>query len=122
MDGPALAPELDWEQDCIEAPALVVRDGVITMFYAGGYNNAPQQIGWATSTDGAHWTRGSDAPLIPNGLPGTWNSSESGHPGVLVDGDETVLLFQGDPDGGRTWSIGATRLHWDGGTPVVDHG
>lgn len=121
VEGPGLAPELDWERDCIEAPALVYRHGRFTMFYAGGYNNEPQQIGWAWSDDGVRWERGSDTPLIPVGAAGTWNSSESGHPGVLVDGHRTVLFFQGDPDDGLTWSIAATEVRWEGDRPRTDH-
>lgn len=76
-EGPALRPELDWEQDCIEAPALCERDGRLYLFYAGAYNNAPQQIGCAVSTDaGLTWQRlFVDRPFLPNGAPGDWNSS-----------------------------------------------
>ena len=48
------------------------------MFYASGYNNNPQQIGVATSADGVNWTRLFHEPLLTNGAPGEWNSSESG--------------------------------------------
>ncbi|MBT2503882.1 glycoside hydrolase [Curtobacterium sp. ISL-83] len=120
VDGPALAPELPWEEQCIEAPALRFDGTTFTMFYAGAYNNRPQQIGWATSTDGATWTRGSSAPLIPAGAAGTWNSSESGHPGYMRDADGAeYLFFQGNPDDGQTWLIAATRLRFDGATPSV---
>jgi len=54
---PLLKSELPWEQDCIEAPATVVRGDWLYMFYAGAYNNAPQQIGCARSRDGVSWTR-----------------------------------------------------------------
>ncbi|WP_328631414.1 hypothetical protein [Streptomyces sp. NBC_00356] len=105
---PALRPELDWEQDCIEAPALTWDGERFGMFYAGAYNNAPQQIGWATSPDGVRWERGSTEPVLPVGAPGTWNSSESGHPGVLHHDGRRHLLFQGNNDHGRTWYIAAT--------------
>lgn len=122
VDGPALPPELDWERECIEAPALVRRGETLVMFYAGGYNNEPQQIGWATSTDGVAWTRGSDQPFLANGAPGEWNSSESGHPGVLTDAGpdgSTYLFFQGNDTGGRTWSIAGVEVVWDGLTPSI---
>ncbi|WP_123506526.1 family 43 glycosylhydrolase [Frondihabitans sp. PhB188] len=121
VDGPALAPELPWEQECIEAPALRWDGTTFTMFYAGAYNNRPQQIGWATSPDGRTWTRGSDEPLIPAGRDGEWNSSESGHPGYLRDHDgQEYLTFQGNPDDGRTWYLATTRLEFDGPDPTVD--
>ncbi|RKR76443.1 family 43 glycosylhydrolase [Frondihabitans australicus] len=120
VDGPALAPELEWEEECVEAPTLRWDGSTFTMFYAGAYNNRPQQIGWATSPDGRTWTRGSAEPLVAAGAPGTWNSSESGHPGYFRDADgQEYLFFQGDPDDGFTWSIGAARLSFDGGVPHV---
>ena len=48
-DGPILKPELPWETKCIEAASVMKRDGKLWMFYAGGYNNEPQQIGVASS-------------------------------------------------------------------------
>lgn len=38
-----LETELDWEGKCIEAAAMHKRDGKLYMFYAGAYNNEPQQ-------------------------------------------------------------------------------
>jgi len=51
-DGPILKPELPWEKKCIEGAALCKHNGRLYMFYAGGYNNEPQQIGCAVSSDG----------------------------------------------------------------------
>lgn len=120
VDGPALRPELDWERECIEAPAFVRAGGRLVMFYAGGYNNEPQQIGYATSADGVVWTRGSADPFLPNGEPGTWNSSESGHPGVLTDDDgRTYLFFQGNDTGGRTNLLAGAEIVWDDGRPAL---
>ena len=117
--GPALAPELAWERDCIEAPALCVREGRLVAFYAGGYNNEPQQLGVATSPDGVVWTRMSEQPWLTNGRPGEWNSSESGHPGLLQTKDgASHLFFQGNDDDGHTWRIAGLRLAWDGLFPT----
>ncbi|MEZ4636285.1 MAG: hypothetical protein R2856_15200 [Caldilineaceae bacterium] len=69
------------------------RDGRLFMFYAGAYNNKPQQIGCAVSEDGVTWQRLWDEPFLPNGAPGAWNSSESGHPYVFVDDDGSTHLF-----------------------------
>jgi sucrose-6-phosphate hydrolase SacC (GH32 family) len=119
-DAPILKPELPWEQECIEAPAVCKRDGVFFMFYGGAYNNKPQQIGCATSADGVHWQRLSDAPFLPNGAPGAWNSSESGHPFVFVDEDgRTFLFFQGNNDVGQTWYLSRREIAWRAGLPTL---
>ena len=117
-DGPVLRPELPWERKCIEASSIVRRGDTLVMFYAGGYNNEPQQIGVASSTDGVTWTRLSDEPLLANGAPGAWNASESGHPGAFMDADgRTWLFFQGNPDKGKTWFLSKREILWQGAVP-----
>ncbi|MBZ0298898.1 MAG: family 43 glycosylhydrolase [Anaerolineae bacterium] len=117
---PILKPELDWEKQCIEAPAVCSHEGRYFMFYAGGYNNEPQQIGCAVSDDGLTWTRLFDEPLLPNGGPGDWNASESGHPYVWVDDDgRTYLFFQGNHDHGQTWYLSKCEIGWRDGLPFL---
>lgn len=120
VDGPALKPELPWQQECIEAPTVCRHGDTFYMFYAGAYNNVPQQIGCATSQDAVHWTRLSDQPLLPNGKPGAWNSSESGHPGVFMDDDgQTYLFYQGNNDKGYTWLLSCVQVEWQDGRPTL---
>jgi len=119
-DGPILKPELPWETRCIEAPSVIQRGDTLYLFYGGGYNNDPQQIGCAVSTDGLRWTRLFREPLIPNGQTGDWNSSETGHPGVFTDTDGRMYLFvQGNTDKGRTWFLSAYEIDWHQGRPAV---
>ena len=120
-EGPVLKPELPWEKTCIEAPSVIKRSDTLYLFYGGGYNNAPQQIGCATSKDGIHFQRlFIDKPLLPNGAPGTWNSSESGHPGMFEDDDGQLYMFyQANNDQGRTWFLSWVKIGWDGDKPCV---
>jgi predicted GH43/DUF377 family glycosyl hydrolase len=121
--GPLLKPKLVWEKQCVEAPTIVKRGNTYVMFYAGGYNNQPQQIGYATSTNGLNWTQASSQPFLRNGTPGTWNACESGHPGIFRDPQDrsTWLYYQGNNDYGRTWYLSRRRVWWpDGGhTPLL---
>lgn len=118
--GPILRPELPWEQTCIEAPAVCRRGQYLYMFYAGAYNNCPQQIGCARSTDGVVWERLSATPFLPNGAQGTWNASESGHPFVFVDRDgRTYLFFQGNNDNGATWYLSKVEVGWREDGPML---
>jgi len=119
-DGPILKPELPWEGRCIEASAMAERDGRLYMFYAGSYNNEPQQIGVAVSDDGIRFARLSDRPFLPNGLPGSWNSSESGHPYLFQDEDgRDWLFYQGNNDRGKTWYLSVVPVAWKDGRPVL---
>ena len=131
LDGPILAPtvptkldepglDLAWEKNCIEAAAMARHDGRLYMFYAGGYNNAPQQVGVAVSDDGVNFQRLSDKPFVPNGPPGSWNSSESGHPFLFQDDDgQDYLFYQGNNTGGKTWYLSVVPVDWQGGKPVA---
>lgn len=117
---PMMKPELPWEKDCIEGASVIVRDAKLYMFYAGAYNNAPQQVGIAVSKDGINWRRLSDVPFLPNGKPGEWNSSESGHPHIFRDDDgRTYLFFQGNNDNGKTWFISNVEVRWNRKGPYI---
>jgi hypothetical protein len=117
-----LKPELPWERDCIEGASVINKSGVLFMFYAGAYNNAPQQIGVAKSRDGIHWTRLSEAPFLPNGKPGEWNSSESGHPHIFANPvGEDYLFFQGNNTKGKNWFISNQRIGWKDGRPFLNN-
>jgi len=119
-DGPLLKPELPWEKDCIEAPSVVIRGDTMYLFYAGAYNNAPQQIGCARSRDGIHFERISKEPFLAVGKAGSWNSSESGHPGAFVDEDgQTYLFYQGNNDKGHTWLLSFVHIGWKNGIPFI---
>jgi alpha-L-fucosidase 2 len=116
--GPILKPELPWEGDCIEAASVIVKNGRLYMFYAGGYNNWPQQIGVAESFDGVEWRRLSENPFLANGKPGEWNSSESGHPQIFNDDDgKTYLFYQGNNDNGKTWFLSNLEVTWNNRGP-----
>jgi predicted GH43/DUF377 family glycosyl hydrolase len=120
MDGPILKPELPWEGRCIEAAAMARHAGRLYMFYAGSYNNVPQQIGVAVSDDGVHFQRLFDTPFLPNGPPGSWNSSESGHPFLFQDDDgQDYLFYQGNDDRGKSWYLSVVPIDWSDGKPVL---
>jgi hypothetical protein len=85
-------------------------------------------IGVAESADLVHWKKiGEILPRqpcerngIPNGEPGDWNASETGHPGVFEDVDgRTYLFVQGNNDRGRTWFLSCYEIAWKNGLPVV---
>lgn len=119
-DNSILEPTLPWERSCIEAPAVCENEGKIYLFYGGGYNNEPQQIGCAVSDDGVHFQRLSDEPFLKNGLPGTWNSSESGHPFAFQDDDgQYYLFYQGNADNGNTWYLSCKKIQFCNGVPVL---
>lgn len=116
---PILFPELEWEGNCIEAASVISRNGILYMFYAGNFNNAPQQIGVAKSDNGYTWKRCTFEPFLPVGKVGEWNSSESGHPGIFDDGNQSYLFYQGNNDNGNTWFLSNIIVLWDSNGPKI---
>lgn len=114
-----LAPEYPWEGMCIEAPATIVHDGKVYLFYGGGYNCSPQQIGVAVSEDGVRFRKLFDRPFIAAGETGSWNSSESGHPYVFQDDDAIWLFYQGSADMGKSWYLTKCRIDFRDGVPYI---
>ena len=122
VGGSILKPELPWEKNCIEAPSVIEKNGRLYMFYAGAYNNEPQQVGLAVSTDGINWERVSEDPFLKNGNPGEWNSSESGHPHIFEDPEgDTRLFFQGNNDHGKTWYLSNIPVKWGADGPTREN-
>lgn len=119
-DEPILKPTLSWEKNCIEAASCIIRGKYLYMFYAGGYNNEPQQIGVARSKDGVKWKRISEQPFLKNGEKGSWNESESGHPGIFEDTNgKTYLFYQGNNDQGKSWYLSNIEVQWDKNGPKL---
>lgn len=117
---PMLKPELPWEKNCIEAASCIQVGKQLYMFYAGAYNNEPQQIGVAVSKDGIHWKRLSDQPFLANGAAGSWNESESGHPKIFKTEDGKYhLFFQGNKDKGKTWFLSSVPVGWNKQGPYL---
>jgi hypothetical protein len=125
-NAPSFPPVLSWEGKCIEGETSCVTNGQLYMFYGGDYNNHPQQIGCASSPDGTNWTRLpilNGQPFFPDGAAGTWNGSESGHPGVFIDDDgQTYLFYQGNNDNGSTWYLSVLKLGWNSNGPFIKPG
>ncbi|MBO0951417.1 family 43 glycosylhydrolase [Fibrella sp. HMF5405] len=121
-DGPILKPELPWEGECIEGASVIQRGNELVMFYAGAYNNWPQQIGVASSKDGLHWERTQTEPFLHNGAPGSWNSSESGHPHIFTaPTGKTYLFYQGNNDKGKTWFLSNQEVKWKKSNPELSN-
>lgn len=116
VDSSIMAPLLPWEKNCVEGASCIRKGKYLYMFYAGGYNNEPQQIGIARSTDGINWVRKSDEPFLVNGKPGAWNSAESGHPDIFKDKKgQHWLFYQGnDTKDGKSWYLSNVKLKWKG--------
>ena len=66
------------------------------------------------------WQRLADQPFPRNGPPGSWNSSEWGHPTIFRDDDGRTYLFcQGNNDHGRPWYFSKVEVKWQHDWPYL---
>ncbi len=54
---PVLTPELPWEKVAVMCPDVMWDESQYRMYYSGGEQYEPDAIGYATSSDGLHWTK-----------------------------------------------------------------
>ncbi len=82
-----------WVQD-----ATIIHDpetGGFEMWYQAAANEdlLTTGIGYATSSDGLHWTPVGDGPVIDQGLPGSWNEERIGGQAAIKIGETYYLYY-----------------------------
>ncbi|MHC1706077.1 MAG: T9SS type A sorting domain-containing protein [Bacteroidales bacterium] len=108
--------------------ASVLFDGTSWRMWYNGYNTIPYwmgelKTGLATSTDGIHWTRYSDDPILPLGPPGSWDDKWAYSNTVLFEDGIYKMWYTGND--GMSCSIGyATStdgINWqkDANNPIM---
>ena len=114
-----LKPELDWEKRCIEAPAALVKDGFVYLFYAGAYNCEPQQIGCAVSEDGFTFRRlFINEPLRRTVLLKLESMRSVIHIYETESGD-IWLYYQGSADIGKSWYLSRQQIAFKDDKPIL---
>ncbi len=65
-NSPVIAPEQPWEKTSVMCPHVMwdARHAQYRMWYSGGDQYEPDAIGYATSSDGLHWTRYIHNPIF----------------------------------------------------------
>jgi len=74
---PVLKPgkEDSWDGHGVTNPNVIFDGKIYHMWYAGFPNSIPKVIsmGYATSTDGIHWIKHQNNPVLKHGKPGSWD-------------------------------------------------
>jgi beta-1,2-mannobiose phosphorylase / 1,2-beta-oligomannan phosphorylase len=65
-DEPLLAPQEPWEKVAVMCPHVLWDEQrrLYRMWYSGGSQYEPDAVGYATSTDGLHWTKHPENPVL----------------------------------------------------------
>ena len=119
-------PELSWERRGVLEPAVLYKDSLFEMWYAGIAEGGIEGIGYASSVDGLHWTKHSDNPvLLPRSVE-TWESLGVFSPAPVYVEDLVHLWYFGSDikaDGRKVhigFAVSNDGLHWtrNEGNPV----
>jgi len=85
----------DWDSVSVYTPSVIFDGSIFGMWYSGlGQNLTNPQIGYATSPDGATWTKSSANPILSAGPGGSWDSAGVEQPdAVFANG--FMLFYDG---------------------------
>jgi beta-xylosidase len=107
-----------WERDVIEAPTVLLRDGVYYLFYTGnGYNTRNYAIGYATAdTLLGPYTKAAENPILATeaavGAP-PGEAAGPGHQSIIEDDDGDLWMAYHAWDVARVGNeLGGTRSMW----------
>jgi predicted GH43/DUF377 family glycosyl hydrolase len=94
---PVLAPESgSWDAGRIKYPRVIQSGQGYEMWYSGGtHQYLHHQFGYATSSDGVHWQKSEDSPVLRPG-PDLWDAQGIDTPEILFDGDMYHMWYGGD--------------------------
>ncbi len=113
-----------WDSASPARPSVLILNDVYHMWY--GSNGA---IGYASSSDGIHWTRSSLNPILSPGSAGAWDGAAIHAPTVIFYGGRYHMWYQGivtasvmRPNFGHAEA--ADPEHWtrDPANPVLQYG
>ncbi|MGH7492877.1 MAG: T9SS type A sorting domain-containing protein [bacterium] len=125
---PVLSPGLEnaWDGLHTRCSSVIFDGQTYKMYYIGSNAPSREQIGLATSTDGIHWQKYSQNPILQPSAYGTWDETLVYHPEVCFDGQTYFMLYAGYDGttvrGGLATS--ADGMHWvkHEANPVLDIG
>jgi hypothetical protein len=119
----------EWDSGYVVAPYVIFHDGVYEMWYLGNRRSRSwggTSIGYATSTDGIHWNKYVNNPVLVPGSANGWDDKWLLDNCVIAEGDNYKMWYSGY--NGSNYRIGyATStdgINWVEypGNPVLDIG
>lgn len=108
-----MLPDADYEAKGLGAPAAIVLDGKVHLFYQT-YGNGPKDaICHAVSDDGIHFERNATNPIFSP--TGEWTCGRAIDADVLVDGNRLLLYWATRDPGMKTQMVGVSAAPMDSG-------
>jgi hypothetical protein len=97
----------EWDYNYVSRATIIKNaDDDYEMWYSGGHGHMDHGIGYATSSDGIHWTRDVNNPIFHKDDGVAWRDSRTYCPAVLKDGSSYKMWFAGKDKETDDYSIG----------------
>ncbi|MCB0304800.1 MAG: T9SS type A sorting domain-containing protein [Calditrichaeota bacterium] len=128
-----IGPLDSWESRYVTGASVIYDGSIFHMWYSGNdYFITPVitgEIGYATSTDGIHWSKYADNPVLTYGVPGEWDENGAELPTVIFDDiSQTYQMWYTGQKTGLLYDVGfATStdgINWtkSSDNPVLENG
>jgi predicted GH43/DUF377 family glycosyl hydrolase len=89
----------EWDSHQLGPTCVVVYQDTFRLFYTGLKPDTTARIGYAFSTDGYHYTKYADNPVLDFGEPGRWDDAGVALPYVIVDEEDSLYkMWYGGSD------------------------
>ena len=98
-----------WDYPRVDLPSVIFDGNKYHMWYNGGHHFSDWHIGYASSSDGSHWTKYSSNPVL-SGTPGSWDATSVGFCSVVDSAGVKYKMWYSGCNSGQTGSIGYTEM------------
>jgi predicted GH43/DUF377 family glycosyl hydrolase len=116
---PILSPgPEEWDGYELGPMCAVVYQDTFHMFYTGLKQDTTVRIGYAFSTDGYHYTKYADNPVLDFGNSGQWDDAGVGLPYVILDEEDSLKMWYGGSDG-ILFQTGYATSDWPSGLEEI---
>ena len=85
-----------WDDLGVCFPRVIFHDKMYEMWYTGFRAMTDRRVGYATSSDGIHWQRSPENPVLVPGPRGSWDAGLTIHPEILFDGKMYHMWYSGN--------------------------
>jgi predicted GH43/DUF377 family glycosyl hydrolase len=121
----------DWDSDYVTAPTVMFDGSTYKMWYNGATSDFPSAtscIGLATSSDGIHWAKYGQNPVLKSGSSISWDNNGVGLCEVIYDLGYYRMWYEGDIInfhnglmGGLGYAVSEDGINWKKypGNPVI---
>jgi len=96
-------PSGTWDNNMVYPNRVIFQDTIYLMWYTGG-DGAHSRTGLAISSDGIHWTKSAQNPVLDVG-PGAWDAGAA-YEGYVVKVDSGYKMWYTGGDRSGNWKLG----------------